>query len=301
MYVVYLIFNQYVLPEFKQALFGFVSKIIKHEFKGRAEIQSGDNFVDFGRVGDQLSRKVTAPFFEPVVEAFNRFYFSPETGLYAQRDFAKLDERTKQAAEELGLELSHDKEGRLNNITYHEARALLDKLGYTIMSLSEYWKILSEAAASHDEQMMAHLRCPGFVEFLDTVILDGKYIIDHPKISKTREGYSYEGERKEVEIPEALPGLIYPEDIDAATGFPRAARDPRQYGDKRLWRYWSPDAPVCIATRGHIFLINQSSFDTKIHPDDALPNLGIRPCAYKVTPPQVEIFTDRKGVRAKIT
>jgi len=169
------------------------------------------------------------------------------------------------------------------------------------MSLSEYWKILEEAEKTHDEQMLKHLRSTGFVEFLDTVILDGKYIIDHPKVIKTEGGYEYEGEKKEITIPEGVPGLIYPEDINLETGFPKVVQDPRKYGDKRLWRYWSPDASLCIPTRGHIFLLNQPSFDSKIHPDDALPNLGIRPCCRAVKPPIVEIVEDDKGVMAKIT
>ena len=64
---IYLIFNDHVLPEFKQIMFEFISRIIRNEFKGRAQIQVTDTFVDLWGVGDQLSRKVTAPFFEPIV------------------------------------------------------------------------------------------------------------------------------------------------------------------------------------------------------------------------------------------
>ncbi len=299
---VYLIFNQYVLPEFKETMFKFITRIIHNEFKNKnVQIKQTENSVDFWNVGDQLSRKVTAPFLEPIVEAFNEYYYSSSTNLYAKREFLKINEQTQQAARELGIELSADREGRINNITFNEAKQLLNHLGLDIMSLSEYWKILREVEKSHDEQMLKHLKSAGFVEFLDTVILDGKYIIDHPKVIKTESGYKYEGEKKEVVIPEGVPGLIYPEDIDLRTGFPKIVQDPRKYGDKKLWRYWSPDSPTCIPTRGHIFLLDQPSFDTKIHPDDALPNLGIRPCCRTVKPPLVEIVEDEKGVTAKIT
>jgi len=298
---VYLIFNQYVLPEFKDTMFKFITKIIHNEFKNKnVQTRQTENSVDFWGVGDQLSRKVTAPFLEAIVEAFNEYYYSPSANLYAKREFLKINEQIQQAAQELGVELSTDREGRINNITFNEAKQLLSHLGLDTMSLSEYWKILKEAEETHDEQMLKHLRSAGFVEFLDTVILDGKDIIDHPAVIKSESGYEYEGERREVIIPEGVPGLIYPEDINLETGFPKAVQDPRKYGDKRLWRYWSPDAPTCIPTRGHIFLLNQPSFDTKIHPDDALPNLGIRPCCRMVKPPIVEIMEDEKGVTAKI-
>lgn len=298
---VYLIFNDYVLPQFKDTMFTFITRIIENEFKAKSpHIRQTANSVDFWGVGDQLSRKVTAPFFEPIVEAFNEYYYSPSTNLYVKREFLTIDERVQRAAHELGIELSADHEGRINNITYNEAKQLLDSLGLEMMSLSEYWKILREAEETHDEQMLKHLRSAGFVELLDTVILEGKYIIDHPQVVKTDVGYEYIGEKREVVIPEGVPGLIYPEDINEESGFPNVVQNPRQYGDKRVWRYWSPDAPLCIATRGHIFLLNQPSFDTKIHPDDALPNLGIRCCRRKVIPPTVEIVEDGQGVTAKI-
>ena len=299
---IYLIFNQYVLPEFKDTMFKFITKIIQNEFRGKnVQTRQTENSVDFWGVGKQLSRKATAPFLEPIVEAFNEYYYSPSANLYAKREFLKTNNQIQQAARELGIELSSDREERINNITYNEAKQLLDKLGLDTMSSSEYWKIRDEAEKNHDEQMLKHLRSAGFVEFLDTVILDGKYIIDHPAVIKSEDGYKYEGKRREITIPEGTPGLIYPEDINSETGFPKTVRDPHQYGDKRLWRYWSPDAPICIPTRGHIFLLNQPAFDTKIHPDDALPNLGIRPCCRIVKPPIVEIVEDEKGVTAKIT
>jgi hypothetical protein len=170
-----------------------------------------------------------------------------------------------------------------------------------MMSASDYWKILKEAEENHDEQMLKHLRSKGFVELLDTIILDKKFIINHPNVIKTEKGYEYKGEKREVNIPEGVPGLIYPEDIDLEIGFPKNARDPRLYGDKKLWRYWSPDSNECIPTRGYIFLLDQPALDNKIHPDDALPNLGIRPCCQTVKPPKVEIIRDENGVRASIT
>lgn len=298
---VYLIFNQYVLPEFKETMFQFITAIIQHTFNHQAQIERTSDSIDFWGVGDQLSRKVTAPFIEPIVEAFNEYYYSPSTKLYVKRDFLKANDQVQKAARDLNLNLSIDREERLNNITYHEAKLLLNELGYTAMSLAEYWKILSEAKEMRDEQMSAHLQSPGFVEFLDTIIENHQTLIDHPQLMPDAQGYQYLGDKKTVEIITAEPGLIYPEDINPVTGLPNHVQDPHRYGDKRIWRYWSPDAPYCIPTRGYIFLLMQPSFDCKIHPDDALPNLGIRPCRYHINPPQVEIIADENGVRAQIT
>jgi len=300
----YLIFNQRVLPEFKATMFEFITKIIRNEFKdNNLQIDQRENFIDFRGANAQLSRKAIAPLLEPVVEAFNEYYYSPATDLdlYVKREFLKINGQIQQTAHELGIELSIDREGRINNITYNEARQLLDSLGLVIMSLPEYWNTLKEAEITHDEQMLKHLRSSGFVEFLDTVILDGKYIINHPKVIKKDTGYEYEGEKREIAIPEGVPGLVNPKEINPETGFPTIVHNPNQYGDKKLWRYWSPDAPVCIPTRGHVFLLGQPSFDTKIHPADALPNLGIRPCCRTVNPPIVEITESEKGPTVKIT
>ena len=299
---IYMIFNEYVLPEFKETMFGFLTEVIKNEFENNKnfQIEQTENSLDFWGTGDQLSRKVTAPFLEPIVEAFNKFYYSPSTKLFVKREFLKMNQEIQNVAKNKGIELSIDREGRINNITYNEAKQLLDSLGLTAMSLSEYWKILKEAEESHDEQMLKHLRSSGFVEFLDTIILDKNKIIDHPEVIKTEGGYNYKGEKREINIPNGVPGLIYPESINLDTGFPNSVENPRNYGDKRVWRYWSPDADVCIPTRGHIFLLNQPSFDMKIHPDDALPNLGIRPCCKEVKPPVVEIKKDENGVSVKI-
>lgn len=327
---VYLIFNQFASHKLRETMFIFITKIIEHEYKGMAKIKKGENFVEFWGVGDQLSRKVTAPFLEPIVNAFNEYYFSPDarkdllsrkaiapwfdfliqrfkeyyfspsTGLYIKREFLKVDNKIKNTAKKLAINLSFDKEGRINNITYHEAKRLLSLLRLRMMSLPEYWRVLKEVEEVHDEQMKMHLRSPGFVELLDTVILEKNYLVNHPQVVLKDGVPLYKGEKREVDIIDGLPGLIYPSDINEETGFPKKVYDPKFLGNPGIWRYWSPDGPVCIATRGHIFLLNQPAFDTKIHPDDALPNLGIRPCALSIKEPDIEFSENEKGVFARV-
>lgn len=297
---IYLLFNDYVLPEFKETMVEFISQVITHEFEGRAKILVRENYIDYSGVGDQLSRKVTAPYLEPLVNAFNEFYYSPATGLYVSREMLKVNQDVSAAARTLGIPLTWDKAGRVNNITFDEAKMLLTHMGYTMMSVSEYWQILSEAKAIHDEQLTAHLKSKGFVEFMDTIIINGKQIINHPQLVEGEDGFEYEGNIENVDIPAGLPGLIYEKDINVTTGFPNKIYPPTHYGDKTMMRYWSPDASRCIPTRGYIFLLGQAAFDCKIHPDDAFPQLGIRPCTYNVKPPHVTIINDAAGVHAVI-
>lgn len=292
---VYLIFGPNASGEFQETLTDFIVTVIKKEFGDKVQIEAKENYIDFWGTGDQLSRKVTAPFLEPIVNAFNEFFYSEENDLFIKREFLKINE-VEEIKDELDFQLSSDSQGRVNNIDFSSAKQLAEKLGYQIMSLKEFWRVFKEADALHDQQLKRHLQLPGFVEYLDTVVLGRNAIINHPKV----ENGQYLGESLPVNIPVAEPGLINIENIDSETGFPTEVQGPGEYTDKTLWRYWSPDEDVCIPTRGHIFLLNQCAFDNKIHPDEALPNLGIRPCAKKISPPKLKIDDSGKTVRVEI-
>lgn len=300
------VFNDFVLPELQEKLFALMEKIITKELGSDTQIFKTDNYIEFFGSGKQLSRKKISPLLEKIVEAFNQHFYSEKLDLNVKREFLELDDKTIAVSKKLNIPLSANKEGLVNYISFPEARAILDELGLVAMSASEYWQVRSDAIKKNDEQMKKHLHAPKFVEFLDTIILDYDEatetgtIIDHPKMIKTADGYQFEGERKKVNIPKAVPGLINPADINPETGFPDKVEDPRQYNNKKLWRYWSPDGKIVSVTRGHIFLLNQPALDTKIHPDDALPSLGIRPCAKKITAPKIEIIDNSKEIVVKI-
>jgi inorganic pyrophosphatase/exopolyphosphatase len=297
----FLVFNQHTDDKFKNVMFELIEKILRVTFKDKEfNISKGENHIDFWGTGGQLSRKVTAPYMEKIVDSFNKFYFSKKSSLYIKRSFLEMTDEVKSVAEKLNIEISKDKNDRINNIRYPEARLLLDGLGMKAMSLPEYWIALNDAKENNDVQMIEHLQSPGFVEFLDSVILDGKYVIHHPKIILENGEFRYEGERTAINIPEGIPGLIDPDDIDYNTGFPKVIKDPADYKNKKLWRYWSPDAKVCIPTRGHIFLLNQPSFDNKIHPEEALVNLGIRPVTDIVKYPTIDITEENGDLKITI-
>lgn len=304
---IYLIFNKTAFPEFKKAIFDLISTIVGYTFENKASTRQTADFIEFWGTGKQLSRKKTAPLLEPVVAAFNEYFYSSCTRLFVKRDFLKNTGRVKEAAEACGIRISWDKEGRINNITYGEAVRLLAYLGYSAMSLDEYWSVLKDAQSAKDRQMVLHLQSAGFVEFLNTVIEDGKYLVNKPTILEAKsffqyEGiefeldYSYQGERRETNIPEGKPGLIHSKDVGLDTGLPQVVRSPNIYRNPALWRYWSPDAEKNVATRSYIFLLGTPALDLKVHLSESFACLGIRPCCRNVELPEVKIMEGKDGI-----
>jgi hypothetical protein len=308
----YLIFNQRAYPEFRKTIFDLIATIVNYTFKGKSSIKITDEFVEFWGVGKQLSRKRTAPFLEPIAIAFNEYFFSSTIGMHVKREFLTVTKRVKKAASECGINLSWDVKGRINNITDGEAIRLLNKLGFTAMSLREYWNVLKDAQAINDQQMVLHLQSAGFVEFLHTVIENGEYVVEKPEIVQKKskfqyEGievkinYDYQGKKQKVSIPDGKPGLIHPKDIDLETGLPKIVLSPDIYKDPCLWRYWSPDAEKNVATRSYIFLLGQPALDLKVHLSESFDCLGIRPCCQQVELPKVKILENEKGILLIIT
>lgn len=304
---VYLIFKQPIFPGFRESMFNLLEIIIKSTFAGRARVTRTDEFIEFRDVGDQLSRKRIVPLLEPVAAAFNRYFYSPTTGLYAKREFLKISGRVRAAAEKGGLKLSVDSRGRVNHITFGEAICLLGQLGFTALSLPDYWQVLADAKRVNDQQMIAHLQSKSFVEFLNTLTEKDEAIINKPEIllGQTKfkyEGlelavnYNYRGIKQKVQIPVGAPGLIAPNEIDPDSGLPTIVHPPDVYDNQALWRYWSPDAEKNVATRGYIFLLDQPALDLKVHLTESFPCLGIRPCCKEVEAPKIEVVTDKDGV-----
>ena len=288
---VYIIFNK-ASPQFKKAVFDLMEEIVKFEFKG-SKIKRGEDYIEFWGTGMQLSRKKTAPILEPIVKAFNEFFYSPSIKLWIKRDFLKKSKDVTDAEKKIKLKASFDEEKRVNYLTYPEARLLAEKLGFSILSLREYWNALNDAKTIKDIQMIESMQGSNFVEFLDTVIKDYKYAIEHP-IIKNNKKIVFLGNKKEVLIPNGRPGLIDPADIDLKTGIPKIVKKPNEYDNLSLWRYWQPDSDVVIPVRSYIFLLGQPSWDGKFHIDDSFPNLGIRPCCKKIKLPKIKISSNEK-------
>lgn len=308
---VYLVFNEGVFPQFREVMFKLIMTVIDYTFKGKEKVKRTADFIEFWGTGDQLSRKRTVPILEPVVIAFNEYFYSVSTKLYVRRDFLKATKQVREAVKRCGIELSCDEEGRINNLNYGEAMKLLQALGFTAMSLKEYWNVLKDAQEVNDQQMVNHLESNGFIEFLHTIIEDCELVVEKPKIldvqSTFRYGgvnvkidYDYKGEKRKIEVHEGKPGLIYPKDIDLNTGLPKRVHGPDVYKNPALWRYWSPDAGKNVATRSHIFLLGQPALDLKVHLSEAFHCLGVRPCCQEVKLPKVEIMTGKEGISVVI-
>ncbi|MFA6089118.1 MAG: hypothetical protein WC755_04605 [Candidatus Woesearchaeota archaeon] len=300
---VYLTFNKNSTSEFIKAIFDVLENHVLFEFgnNSKFKLKKTAQFIEFWGTGLQLSRKKTAPILEPVVKAFNEYFYSPSIKLWIKRDFLKATSLVKTSMKKVRLKISKDNNNRINYITYPEAKKLLGSLSYSMLSLREYWLVLNDAKKIKDIQMIKSLQGSNFVEFLDTIIKNKNCAIEHPKLEYSKlKGYLTTGKEKKVFIPKGNPGLIHPKDIDLNSGIPKIVRKPNEYGNPELWRYWEPDSNFVIPTRSYIFVLKQPCFDGKFHIDDSFPNLGIRPCSKKVTLPKVVISKDNSTLIIKI-
>lgn len=287
-----LVFNPNTKEEFRKTISDVLKKIISFEFEG-ISIEEKDNHIDFWGTGMQLSRKKTVPLLEPLVKAFNEYFYSKSANLFVKRDFLRKTSDSTKAAEGVGLEISTDNADRLNYMTFEEAKKLCNSMGYTMLSIKEYWEVLNDAKEVSNIEMVESMQGSNFVEFWDTAIKNSSIIIHHPEIEEKDNVTVLSGDEEFLKIPRDNPGLLDPKDIDIKTGFPKKVQTPDQYDDPKLWRYWGPDDKLVVPTRSYIFLLDQPSFDCKFHLGESFPNLGIRPCIKKVPLPEVTI--DKKG------
>jgi len=296
---VYPVFNEEGSKEFKSAIFELLQKIVKFEF-GNVNIETTNQFIEFWGTGMQLSRKKTAPIIEPIVKAFNEYFYSPSNKIWIKRDFLKRSKNVLDAEKQLKLKISFDEEKRVNYLTYPEARLLVEKLGFSILTLKEYWLTLNDAKRIKDTQMINSLQGSNFVEFLDTLIKNYNTLIEHPKIINKDKNYIFDGKEVKATIPKGKPGLIHPDQIDLKTGIPKEVRSPSEYGNPDLWRYWEPDSDLVVPTRSYIFLLKQPCWDGKVHIGDSFPNLGIRPCCKEPNIPNIQINLNKNELNVEI-
>ncbi len=284
----YCAFNPETTQGFKDAVMDVLEQIVTFEFPS-CKINKGEHLIDFSGRGLQLSRKKTAPVLQSVVSAFNSYFHSSSINKWVKRDFLRDTREVRKA--EPGL--SVDYEGRINHITYLEAKNLCEKLGVGMLSLGEFWKVLDDAQHKKDGQMVGSMSGSNFVEFLDSVIKDKSRLIDHP-------GLDLEGMATQVKIPSGNPGLVHTDEIDRITGIPLRVRPCNEYGNKELWRYWQPDSDLVIPCRSYIFLLDQPCWDGKFHLEESFPNLGIRPVRDSNPEPRVSVSMDNEWLKVEV-
>lgn len=276
---VYFIFNN-ADKKFVDSIRDALKSIVMFEFPDD-NIAVNEQYIEFWGTGMQLSRKKTAPVIEPINHAFNKYFYSPSVNMWIKREFLKKTAK-------ISGEYSVDEYGRINYITFEEAKKISEENNFSMLSLKDYWIVLNDAKKIKDSQMIESLQGSNFVEFLDTRIINRKTIIHHDK------------EEQDINVPQGNPGLIHPDDIDLSTGLPKNVRPPNEYGNPELWRYWQPDTDEVIPCRSFIFLLDQPCLDMKFHPGESFPNLGIRPMIKSVVYPEVSMSIKEQTLAVQI-
>ncbi|KAL7797735.1 hypothetical protein V8C43DRAFT_313887 [Trichoderma afarasin] len=231
-------------------------------FHGIERVSVEGSQVNVRCVPNQTPRLLLAPLLEGIVSEHLKFVYSRSIGMYVacgfynQRDGPSISPLTGSDRPTCGL----------TNTSF--------------MSLKQYWEVYQECVELHDTVMLKSLRNRNYVEFLDTVIRQGRWVM-HGDL-----------EPMSCEILEARPALIRPEEVDIRTGFPRCLESPNLYGDASLWRFWSPDREENVATRGHIFIMGQTCIDLKIAPDESTQNLTFRPIYRDILELEYDIQSD---------
>jgi hypothetical protein len=154
---IYLVFNTKASKQFITTMFDLTQKIVQFEF-GKVSIKTTASYVEFRGTGIQLSRKKTAPVLEPIVKAYNEYFYSPSNKLWVKRDFLKRSKDLLYALQQGNLKASFDQEKRVNYLTYPETRTLSHKLNFLMLSAKEYWLTLRDAKSIKDIQMIESLQ-----------------------------------------------------------------------------------------------------------------------------------------------
>jgi len=293
------VYHQTPTAEFARAVKDVIVTVIRHESPPGVRIEEKGGAIEYSGVGTQLSRKKLTPVLDPVVKAFNRYFYSPSTGLHFLRDFLRPSPEIVAAAAAHGLKLHVDERGVVVG-NPGELKLYLQECGFLAASPRQYFRAYFDAHEARDVRMVAHLTSGTYLETLDALVLDKQTLVEHPRMVVGPKGLSFEGgERRSVTVPVGEPGLIDPRSIDLATGLPTRVEDPRQYG-KGLWRYWSPTSDRAWVLRSTIFAYDIPSLDLKFDFAEALPRLSIRPCVTTVKPPSVQIRPQGNKIKVEI-
>lgn len=296
----YFVFNLDVSSDFKQELLKMLNIVIKKQFPvSSLIIKQEEGYIEWQGVGKQLSRKKIAPVLQPIVDAFNKYFYSQEFDLFVRRDFLRLTDQVRETAAELNIELSANEEGYVNFVSAYNFMRLMRKMGNDILSLKEYSIVRKEAKQKNDKQMLNSLESHGFAEVLDTLVFDYNQenesgdFIEHPYVQITSEGeIELSGDMMpQMHVPYAAPGLFDWDNTDKETGLPAEVfyfGDDISHKKGRLSRYWSPkNSDTWVFTRGSIFIYQIPCMDGKVRPDEMQANLGVRACRTKINKPQI--------------
>ncbi|KAM7192132.1 DHH phosphoesterase [Rhypophila sp. PSN 637] len=247
---------------FKKAIMETATKACE-AMHGKSKVCCKGTEVKITDVPHQTPRLLLAPLLAGIVKEHLRFFKSKVLGgMYVSCGFY-----TDQRGE---YDTTPDETPAIKTgICYEDVKSLLaGHKEVSFMSLPQYWAVYHERACLNDAYALKSLRDSNYVELLDTQIHGCGASVQHG---------SDRGKTTHPTILEAKPALISPEDINPKTGFPNRLLSPDNYGDRNLWRYWSPDREENVVTRGHIFVMNQTCIDLKIGREEKTRQLTFRP------------------------
>jgi inorganic pyrophosphatase/exopolyphosphatase len=244
-----------------------IKKSLELSFKQVKFIENG-NMLTFYNIGKQLSRKRISKAIENVVREYDGFVYMNSIKKWVSRDFLRMSTQI----ETKYSNIRNNSEGYVNYCNYSEAKELVENLGYGLLTLSEYWKVLEETKNAGDIRLEKSLKHNKYIEYLNT----------------TSSNFN--------EIPEGSPSLFFEGEVDSDTGLPDNLLTPNHYGLPNTWRYWSnPDNDnIYVFTRSHIFLLDTPCLDAKTLEHESFPNLLIRPVS-KESPAQKIVITGNEN------
>ncbi|KAK2597396.1 hypothetical protein QQS21_006020 [Conoideocrella luteorostrata] len=293
------------MNDYKQTLYGFA--VVKTRsltcFKARAEANNTENYLpltivkqvvynsQFNTVlyesislyfnGDFHDKGLKIAILDSVSRACQAFHGSNHVSVRGM-EVKVLLLKSHRNADGPSVTLRDQPTAPTTGISFADVTSLLSPATNTsFLSLKQYWEVYKECVSLKHRIMEHSLRNKQYVELLDTVIRNQKEVM-----------HSYDGVFRQADIIEARPALIRPDSIDIRTGFPTILNSPDNYGDPSLWRYWSPDREENVATRGHIFIMNQTSIDMKISRHDTTQNLTFRPSYHDITDLKYDVLSD---------
>ena len=248
---------------------------------GKDHVTRTANLVTVKMAQMQTPRLLLMPLIEEVVKEHLGFAYSQAINRYISRGFYS------------GSTLKYGSAGqkaKSTQLSFRKAKKILaESTNTSLMTLPQYWQVYEEFNGQNMTHMVQSLRDEVNVELLDTVIYD-KHLVKNGR-----------SEALDVSIAEATPALIRPQEGDQVTGIPTKTHDPNNYGDDSLWRYWSPDCEENVATRGHIFVMDQTSIDLKIRPIEKTANLTFRPIYQDIPPIKYCLEPDAENKWVKLS